>query len=153
MDQDFSIVVEHNTSIIQLSEICMGIYFKYSIYEKEMSYLPLIVMAEGGMEHVDGQITDSKWTVPMKLMQDQGMHISDLQAYGFDFDDIQYSEEENTIQSKQVSEARFIKFTLRHPMTSLLEVSYFYQQLNKPINYTFQFISCVGCVKVEESID
>lgn len=104
----------------------MGIYFKYSIYEKDMSYLPLIVMAEGGMEHNDGQITDSKWIVPLKLMQDQGMHISDLQAYGFDFDDIYHSEEMNNIQSNQVSEAKFIKFTLRHPMTSLLEVSYFY---------------------------
>lgn len=51
LDQEFSIVIEHNQSVIQLSELCMGIYFKYSIYEKDMSYLPLIVMAEGGMEH------------------------------------------------------------------------------------------------------
>lgn len=81
------------------------------------------------------------------------MQISDLQAYGFDFDDIYHNEKIGNIESKQVSEAKFIKLTLRHPMTSLLEVSYFYQQLNKPINYTLQFISCVGSVKVEEPVD
>jgi hypothetical protein len=54
LDQEFTIIVETSQPVIQMSEICMGIYFKYSIYEKDMSYLPLIVMAEGGMNHVDG---------------------------------------------------------------------------------------------------
>ena len=33
-------------------------------------------------------------------------------------------------------EAKYIKITLRYPMTALLEQSSFYSQLHKPMNYT-----------------
>ena len=51
-----------------------------------MSYLPLIVNAEGGMKHQDGQIKESLWTVPLCPLQDQGMMMRNMQVYGFDFD-------------------------------------------------------------------
>ena len=41
-------------STIEISELSIGVFSKFSIYEKDMSYLPLIVMAEGGMSHKDG---------------------------------------------------------------------------------------------------
>jgi hypothetical protein len=42
----------------------------YSNYEKEMSYLPLIVSAEGAMKHEDGNLKDSQWTVPLRIVED-----------------------------------------------------------------------------------
>lgn len=90
----------------------MGIYFKFSIYEKDISYLPLLVTVEGGMGHQNGLIKDTTFMVQLKPLQDQGMYIGDLQPFGYTFDS-------NT-------EAKYLKITLRHPITSLLEASYFY---------------------------
>ncbi len=47
-------------------------------------------------------------------------------------------------KSFTVYNAKYIKVTLRYPMIALLEASSFYGQLYKPMNYTFQFISCIG---------
>ena len=66
------------------------------------------------------------------------MYIEDLQPFGCTFD--------------SNVEAKYLKITLRHPMTALLEASYFYQQINKPMNYTVQFISCIGAPKSESPI-
>jgi len=56
----------------------MGIYFKFSIYEKDISYLPLLVTVEGGMGHQNGLIKDTTFMVQLKPLQDQGMYIGDL---------------------------------------------------------------------------
>jgi hypothetical protein len=80
-----------------------------------------------------------------------------LQVYGFDFeqslnqnDNKEYDTKSTVLSEQEQYYAKYIKITLRHPMTSLLDFSNFYQQIHKPINYTFQFISCMGSQKIDD---
>lgn len=36
---------------VEINELSVGVFSKFSIYEKDMSYLPLIVLAEGGLRY------------------------------------------------------------------------------------------------------
>lgn len=103
-----------------------------------MSYLPLIVMAEGAMQHKDGELEDVQWAVPLTPRFDQGLLINDVQCYAHDFDcgqiqDIKKSSDQSADSPEYkipknftVNHAKFIKITLRYPMTALLEASSFY---------------------------
>jgi len=161
LQPEYSMVMAVNgVSRVQISELSIGVFSKFSIYEKDMSYLPLIVMAEGGMKHKDGQLEELQWAVPLTPRFDQGMLINDVQCYAHDFDcgqlrqgekdgdQIEDSSPTKIPNSFTVNYAKFIKITLRYPMTALLEASSFYGQLHKPMNYTFQFISCIGSSSV-----
>ena len=71
---------------VEINELSVGVFSKFSIYEKDMSYLPLIVLAEGGLRYQEGQLLDVQWAVPLTPRFDQGLLINDVQCYGHEFD-------------------------------------------------------------------
>lgn len=73
-ESDFSFVVDLKQELaVQLSEIAIGVWSRTTQYEQSCAQMPLVVMAEGGMDYVQygdrkGDIVNSQWVVPLKLV-------------------------------------------------------------------------------------
>lgn len=56
----------------QLGKINFAVTYQFSNSQLNMRDIPLFVMAEGGMKHDNGTLSDVQWTVPLSFKpQDQ----------------------------------------------------------------------------------
>lgn len=77
-------------------------------------------MAEGGSGHQGGQIQDTSFAVPLKLSDDHRFQFQQQAVFGHHFEQG---------QGTTIPSVKFIKFTLQHPVTSILDQSWFYNYL------------------------
>ena len=50
-----------------------------------MSYLPLVIVAQGGMKHSQGHLENVKWNVSLTPKFDQGTFMNNVWCYAVDF--------------------------------------------------------------------
>jgi hypothetical protein len=113
----------------QISKLNFALTYQFSNSQLNMTQMPLFVMAEGGMKHANGKLTDVQWTVPLSLKPyDQALcnyFGNNIQCYALDFDQLEYSatgddQISDSSAAKQaqapfINKAKFIKITVRYP--------------------------------------
>lgn len=113
----------------QISKLNFALTYQFSNSQLSMAQMPLFVMAEGGMKHANGKLTDVQWTVPLSLKPyDQALcnyFGNNIQCYALDFDQLEYSAsgDEKAADASAprqgqmpfINKAKFIKITVRYP--------------------------------------
>ena len=67
---------------------------------------------------------------------DQGLMMNDAVGYAANFDQCMTTLSNPSGSPLQIRTTKYIKISLRYPMTALLDSSAFYGQVHKPMNYT-----------------
>jgi hypothetical protein len=98
------------------------------------------VIAEGGSSHQNGLIQDSQFTVPLRLSDDHRFQFQQQAVFGYHFEQG---------QATKIPSIKVIKFIFKHPVTSILDQSWFYNYLQSGKRYSVSFISIIGSQKSE----